>query len=87
MGVLRDREPELSAVQQIAIVDSAARWMDEEAGDELAYALLWAALVELPVSFGQVVDHLQPAPDDVDAARPEARWVTPTSGTTSSIRP
>jgi hypothetical protein len=43
VGVLRDREPELSAAQRIAVVDSAARWMDDEAGDELAYALLRAA--------------------------------------------
>lgn len=50
-GVLRDREPRLSAVQRIAVVDAAARWMEEDAGDELAFALLRAAcLSELAAS-------------------------------------
>lgn len=39
-GVLRDREPRLSPVQRIAVIDAAARWMEEDAGDELARALL-----------------------------------------------
>lgn len=43
VDVLREREPDLSAAQRIAVVDSAAGWMDEPAGDELAYALLRAA--------------------------------------------
>lgn len=50
-GVLRDREPRLSPVQRIAVVDAAARWMEEDAGDELAFALLRAAcLSELAAS-------------------------------------
>lgn len=42
VGVLRDQEPGLSPVQRIAVIDAAARWMDEDAGNELAYALLRA---------------------------------------------
>lgn len=42
VAVLRAEEPSLSPVQRIAAIDSAARWMDEEAGDEMAYALLGA---------------------------------------------
>ena len=40
--ILQFREARLSPLQRIAVVDAAARWMDEEAGDELAYALLAA---------------------------------------------
>jgi hypothetical protein len=42
VAVLREEEPTLSPVQRIAAVDAAARWMDEDAGDEMAYALLGA---------------------------------------------
>ena len=38
--MLRDREEGLSALQRIALVDAAARWMEEDAGSELAHALL-----------------------------------------------
>ena len=41
--VLRDREVGLSALQRIAVVDAAARWMEVEAGSELAHALLASA--------------------------------------------
>lgn len=40
VSVLRDREEGLSALQRIAVVDAAARWMEEDAGNELAHALL-----------------------------------------------
>lgn len=42
VDVLRVEEPSLSPVQRVAVVDAAARWLDEDAGDELAYALLGA---------------------------------------------
>jgi hypothetical protein len=42
VAVLREQEPALSPLQRVAVVDAAARWLDEEAGDELAYALLGA---------------------------------------------
>jgi hypothetical protein len=35
-------EPALSMLQRLAAVDAAGRWLDEDAGDELAYALLAA---------------------------------------------
>ncbi|TQS45570.1 hypothetical protein [Cryptosporangium phraense] len=43
VAVLKDRERGLPPLQRIAVVDAAARWMNEEAGDELAWALLDAA--------------------------------------------
>lgn len=39
---LAEVESRLSAVQRVAVVDAAARWLEDEAGDELAYALLSA---------------------------------------------
>jgi hypothetical protein len=38
--VLKERETRLSPLQRLAVVDSAARWMGEDDGDELAWALL-----------------------------------------------
>jgi hypothetical protein len=43
---LREREGRMSPVQRIAVVDAAARWMAEDAGEELARALLEAACTE-----------------------------------------
>ncbi|MGH8601910.1 MAG: hypothetical protein ACREXR_03765 [Gammaproteobacteria bacterium] len=41
--VLGEREPQLSAVQRLALVDAAAWWLSEPSGgEELAYALLAA---------------------------------------------
>ncbi|SHN33937.1 hypothetical protein [Cryptosporangium aurantiacum] len=42
VDVLKTRERDLSPLQCIAVVDAAARWMSEEAGEELAWALLAA---------------------------------------------
>ena len=44
--VLSQREHHMSAVQRIAVVDAAARWLAEDAGDELTRALLEAACSE-----------------------------------------
>jgi len=41
-AVLREREQGISPVQRIAVVDAAARWLAEDAGEELARALLEA---------------------------------------------
>ena len=41
--VLREREPGITPVQAIAVVDAAARWLAEDAGEDLAQALLQAA--------------------------------------------
>jgi hypothetical protein len=62
LTVLRERERRISPVQGIAVVDAAARWLAEDAGEELAEALLRAvcsdtatanlvylALIERPV--------------------------------------
>lgn len=43
VAVLQEREQGLSALQRVAVVDSAARWLAEDAGEELAWALLQAA--------------------------------------------
>ncbi len=40
--VLRERESQISPIQRIAVVDAAARWLGEDAGEELARALLEA---------------------------------------------
>src|ERR1039457_650019 len=45
-SVLREREQRISAVQRIAVLDAAARWMAEDAGEELARALLEAVCSE-----------------------------------------
>jgi hypothetical protein len=44
--VLRDREQRITAIQRIAIVDAAARWLTEDAGEELAQALLQAVCAQ-----------------------------------------
>jgi hypothetical protein len=47
VAVLGEREPHLSAVQRLALVDAAAWWLSEpNGGDELAYALLAATCSE-----------------------------------------
>lgn len=44
MAVLGEREPQLSAVQRLALVDATAWWLSEpNGGEEFAYALLIAA--------------------------------------------
>jgi hypothetical protein len=44
VAVLGEREPQLSAVQRLALVDAAAWWLSEpNGGEELAYALLAAS--------------------------------------------
>ncbi len=42
-AVLREREPHITPVQAIAVIDAAARWLGEGAGEDLAQALLQAA--------------------------------------------
>ena len=46
VGVLQQREQRISPVQRIAVVDAAARWLAEDAGEELAQALLQAVCTE-----------------------------------------
>lgn len=69
--VLREREPALSARQRIAVVDAAARWMDEEsAGEELAYALLGAVCSSETITNHAYLTLLSPRPvDDPEADR------------------
>jgi hypothetical protein len=43
VAVLRERRPQITPVQGIAVVDSAARWLGEGSGEDLAQALLQAA--------------------------------------------
>lgn len=42
VSVLREREPGITPVQAIAVIDAAARWLAENAGEDLAQALLQA---------------------------------------------
>jgi hypothetical protein len=60
-GVLRDREPRLSPVQRLAVIDAAARWMEEDAGDELAFALLRAVCSSEAVASQTYVELLSPS--------------------------
>jgi hypothetical protein len=46
VSVLQQREQRISPVQRIAVVDAAARWLAEDAGEELAQALLQAVCTE-----------------------------------------
>jgi len=67
--VLAEREARLSAVQRVAVVDSVARWMDEDAGDELAYALL-SAVCETDVTTNRVYVALLAPPSEPEPATP-----------------
>jgi hypothetical protein len=49
VAVLREREPRITPVQGIAVIDAAARWLGEAAGEDLAQALLQAACSD-PIS-------------------------------------
>jgi hypothetical protein len=44
--VLSERERRISPIQRIAVVDAAARWLTEDAGEELAQALLEAVCTQ-----------------------------------------
>jgi hypothetical protein len=47
VAVLGEREPQLSAIQRVALVDAAALWLSEpNGGEQLAYALLAASCSE-----------------------------------------
>lgn len=64
-GVLAQREPALTPAQRIAVIDGAARWMDEETGGEdLAYALLEAACSTSMTTNQTYLTLLTPRTDD-----------------------
>jgi len=68
MAVLGEREPQLSAVQRLALIDAAAWWLSEpNGGEELAYALL-AASCAAEVTSEHVYLALITSPDDPDEA-------------------
>jgi len=46
VAILRDRDQRITPVQRVAVVDAAARWLTEDAGEELAQALLQAACAD-----------------------------------------
>ena len=46
VAILRDRDQGITPVQRVAVVDAAARWLTEDAGEELAQALLQAACAD-----------------------------------------
>ena len=60
-GVLRDHEPRLSPVQRLAVIDAAAHWLEHDAGDELAFALLRAVCTSEIVATQTYVELLSPA--------------------------
>ena len=61
VGVLRDREPRITPVQRIAVVDAAARWLGEDAGEELARALLRAACIDAATANFAYLALIEPA--------------------------
>jgi hypothetical protein len=67
VGVLRTVEPAMSPVARIAVVDAAARWMEEDAGDELAFALLRAACSSEVNASQAYVELISPAPGAMPA--------------------
>lgn len=69
VGVLREHEPSLTPVQRMAVVDSAARWLDEDAGDELAYALLGAVCLSDAVTTRAYLALIAPDPAAEDEDR------------------
>ncbi|HCU93568.1 MAG TPA: hypothetical protein DHU96_12900 [Actinobacteria bacterium] len=64
-AVLSEREHRINPVQRIAIVDAAARWLAEDAGEDLAEALLQAVCSD-PVTANFVylalIEQPEPAP-------------------------
>jgi hypothetical protein len=46
VAVLHERDQRITAVQRIAVIDAAARWLGEDSGEELAQALLLAACTD-----------------------------------------
>jgi hypothetical protein len=63
VGVLAEREDRLSALQRFAVVDAAARWLGEDAGDELTYALLSAVCSTDATTSHAYLALLGPPPD------------------------
>ena len=53
-------------MQRIAVVDAAARWMEEDAGDERAFALLRAACLSELAASQAYVELLAPGGPVVD---------------------
>jgi hypothetical protein len=63
-GDLQQRERRITPIQRIAVVDSAARWLAEDAGEELARALLEAVCTEsTTASFVYLALIDRPGPD------------------------
>lgn len=67
--VLQEREPRLSGLQRLAVVDAAAGWLRQDAGDELAFALL-GAVCSTDITTNQAYLALL-APPPVDESTPE----------------
>lgn len=66
-GGPRSREPRLSALQRLAVVDAAAGWLQQDAGDELAFALL-GAVCSTDITTSQTYVALLAPPPAEDAA-------------------
>jgi len=46
VSVLAQRDPRITPLQRVAVIDAAARWLGEDAREELAQALLQAACAD-----------------------------------------
>src|ERR687894_679904 len=66
VAVLGERQPQLSAIQRLALVDAAAWWLSEpNGGEQLAYALL-AASCSAEITTEHVYLTLITPPDEPD---------------------
>lgn len=76
VAVLRDRDPLITPVQRIAVIDAAARWFSEEAGEELAQALLQAACGDPITANFAFLALIDPAGNDEpgDSQSGNGRW-------------
>jgi hypothetical protein len=67
VAVLGEREPQLSAIQRLALVDAAAWWLSEpNGGEELAYALLAATCSGAVTTEHAYLDLITPSDEPSD---------------------
>lgn len=68
--VLREREPRLTPVQGVAVIDTVARWLAEGTGEDLAQALLQVACRDAITANFAYLALIELVEDSQDAADP-----------------
>lgn len=67
VAVLGEREPQLSSIQRLALVDAAAWWLSEpNGGEQLAYALLAATCSEVATTEHAYLTLITPSDEPSD---------------------